>query len=66
MLHDVQDGKIKAIVCYKLDRVGRKTADLGKLGYDNMEMCIRDSSTIKREPEKEASSRLFFLTDEEK
>ena len=24
MLHDVQDGKIKAIVCYKLDRVGRK------------------------------------------
>ena len=28
MLHDVQDGKIKAIVCYKLDRVGRKTADL--------------------------------------
>ena len=31
MLHDVQDGKIKAIVCYKLDRVGRKTADLIRL-----------------------------------
>ena len=28
MLHDVQDGKIKVIVCYKLDRFGRKTANL--------------------------------------
>lgn len=42
MLHDVQDGKIKAIVCYKLDRVGRKTADLGKLGYDNMGRLLDD------------------------
>ena len=31
MLRDVQDGKIKAIVCYKLDRVGRKTTDLLRL-----------------------------------
>lgn len=37
MLHDVQDGKIKAIVCYKLDRVGRKTADLIRL-MDFLEM----------------------------
>lgn len=28
MLHDVQGGKIRAIVCYKLDRIGRKTTDL--------------------------------------
>ena len=27
MLRDVQDGKIRAIVCYKLDRIGRKTSD---------------------------------------
>ncbi len=26
MLRDVQDGKIRAIVCYKLDRVGRKNS----------------------------------------
>ena len=31
MLRDVQDGKIRAIVCYKLDRVGRKTTDLLRL-----------------------------------
>lgn len=31
MLCDVQDGKIRAIVCYKLDRVGRKTTDLLRL-----------------------------------
>lgn len=31
MLHDVQDGKIRAIVCYKLDRIGRKTTDLLRL-----------------------------------
>lgn len=31
MLHDIQDGKIKAIVCYKLDRIGRKTADILRL-----------------------------------
>ena len=37
MLHDVQNGKIKAIVCYKLDRVGRKTADLIRL-MDFLEM----------------------------
>ena len=37
LLHDVQDGKIKAIVCYKLDRVGRKTADLIRL-MDFLEM----------------------------
>lgn len=28
MLRDVQDEKIRAIVCYKLDRIGRKTTDL--------------------------------------
>lgn len=37
MLRDVQDGKIRAIVCYKLDRVGRKTADLIRL-MDFLEM----------------------------
>lgn len=31
MLRDVQDGKIRAIVCYKLDRIGRKTTDLLRL-----------------------------------
>lgn len=31
MLHDVQNGKIRAIVCYKLDRIGRKTTDLLRL-----------------------------------
>lgn len=27
MLHDIEMGKIRAVVCYKLDRIGRKTAD---------------------------------------
>ncbi len=31
MLHDIQTGKIRAIVCYKLDRIGRKTTDLLRL-----------------------------------
>lgn len=31
MLHDIQEGKIRAIVCYKLDRIGRKTTDLLRL-----------------------------------
>ena len=31
MLRDVEAGKIRAIVCYKLDRVGRKTTDLLRL-----------------------------------
>ncbi len=43
MLHDVQDGKIKAIVCYKLDRVGRKTADLIRL-MDFLEMTKESRS----------------------
>ena len=42
MLHDVQDGKIKAIVCYKLDRVGRKTADLARLIYICYARLIKD------------------------
>ena len=25
MLHDIEMGKIRAVVCYKLDRIGRKT-----------------------------------------
>ena len=31
MLHDIEMGKIRAVVCYKLDRIGRKTADLLRL-----------------------------------
>lgn len=31
LLRDIEAGKIKAIACYKLDRVGRKTADLMRL-----------------------------------
>lgn len=31
MLHDIEIGKIRAIVCYKLDRIGRKTSDLLRL-----------------------------------
>lgn len=31
MLHDIEMGKIRAIVCYKLDRIGRKTSDLLRL-----------------------------------
>lgn len=31
MLHDIQAGKIKAVVCYKLDRIERKTTDLFRL-----------------------------------
>lgn len=31
MLRDVEAGKIRAIVCYKLDRIGRKTTDLLRL-----------------------------------
>lgn len=31
MLHDIEMGKIRAIVCYKLDRVGRRTSDLLRL-----------------------------------
>ncbi len=31
MLHDIEMGKIRAVVCYKLDRVGRKTSDLLRL-----------------------------------
>ena len=31
LLHDIEAGKIKAIACYKLDRISRKTADLMRL-----------------------------------
>ena len=31
LLHDIEGGKIKAIACYKLDRISRKTADLMRL-----------------------------------
>lgn len=31
MLHDIEMGKIRALVCYKLDRVGRRTSDLLRL-----------------------------------
>lgn len=31
MLHDIEMGKIRAVVCYKLDRIGRKTTDLLRL-----------------------------------
>ena len=31
MLHDIEMGKIRAIVVYKLDRIGRKTSDLLRL-----------------------------------
>lgn len=41
MLRDVQDGKIRAIVCYKLDRIGRKTTDLLHL-MDFLEMYHAD------------------------
>ena len=46
MLHDVQNGKIKAIVCYKLDRVGRKTADLIRL-MDFLEMYHEQFGELK-------------------
>lgn len=54
MLHDVQDGKIKAIVCYKLDRVGRKTADLIRLMdflemyHVNLLICSNGINTARR------------------
>ena len=42
MLHDVQNGKIKAIVCYKLDRIGRKTADVLRLIlHHRQEICVK-------------------------
>ncbi len=31
MLHDIEMGKICAVVCYKLDRIGKKTSDLLRL-----------------------------------
>lgn len=31
MLHDIEMGKIRAVACYKLDRIGRKTSDLLRL-----------------------------------
>ena len=31
LLKDIEHGKIKAVACYKLDRIGRKTADLMRL-----------------------------------
>lgn len=31
MLHDIEMGKIRAVVCYKLDRIGRKASDLLRL-----------------------------------
>ena len=31
MLRDIEMGKIRAVVCYKLDRIGRKTSDLLRL-----------------------------------
>ena len=31
LLHDIEEGKIKAVACYKLDRISRKTADLMRL-----------------------------------
>lgn len=31
MLHDIEAGKIRAVACYKLDRISRKTSDLMRL-----------------------------------
>ena len=31
LLHDIENGKVKAVACYKLDRISRKTADLMRL-----------------------------------
>ena len=31
LLHDIDKGKIKAVACYKLDRISRKTSDLMRL-----------------------------------
>ena len=31
MLHDIDAGKIRAVACYKLDRISRKTSDLMRL-----------------------------------
>lgn len=31
VLHDIEAGKIRAVVCYKLDRISRKTSDLLRL-----------------------------------
>ena len=31
LLHDIEMGKIRAVACYKLDRISRKTSDLMKL-----------------------------------
>ena len=31
MIHDIEQGKIRAIACYKLDRISRKTSDLMNL-----------------------------------
>ena len=31
MLHDIDSGKIRAVACYKLDRISRKTSDLMRL-----------------------------------
>lgn len=58
MLHDVQDGKIKAIVCYKLDRVGRKTADLIRLMdflemyHVNLLICSNGINTVGKNKKK--------------
>lgn len=31
LLHDINNGKIRAVACYKLDRISRKTSDLMRL-----------------------------------
>ena len=42
LLRDIENGKIKAVACYKLDRIGRKTADLMRL----LEYFERHSVTL--------------------
>ena len=46
MLHDIDSGKIRAVACYKLDRISRKTSDLMRLLEYLEKTCFENKSTF--------------------
>ena len=49
MLHDIEDNKIKAVLCYKIDRISRRTVDLLNLVQQMEQKGIAFISVSDRE-----------------
>ena len=49
MLKDIEAGKLKAVVCYKIDRISRRTIDLLNLIQQMEQKCISFISVSDRE-----------------